>query len=79
MRTGEVSTIKIQQHNLMLYNENLFYSHFTITVQYTNWANYKASREWLYVLIMSCMRFRVNLPCSCLNVKELLARNNRNM
>ena len=29
---------------------------------------------WLYVLIMSCMRFRVHLLYSSLHVKELLAR-----
>ena len=28
----------------------------------------------LYVFVMSCMHFRVNPHCSCLNVKELLAR-----
>ena len=30
---------------------------------------------WLYVLVMSRTRFRVNPHYSCLNVKELLARN----
>ena len=34
----------------------------------------------LYVIIMSCTRFRVNLNLySCLNVKELLARNWRDI
>ena len=30
---------------------------------------------WLYVIIMSCTHFRVNLHSSCLNTKELLAWN----
>ena len=32
---------------------------------------------WLYVLIMACTCFRVNLHYSCLNVKELHAQNRR--
>ena len=38
------------------------------------------SSAWLYVIIMSCTSFRVNLhSIVCLNVKELLARSRRHI
>ena len=32
---------------------------------------------WLYVIIMSCTFFRVNLLYSCLNVKDIFSQNRR--